>query len=159
DSSLRPRAATSPRARASRCSWPASGRPSAPGRSSSPPASSPCRRCPRPSSACPRPGSHSESGGREDFRTPDLPAAPASRWLSSSASRYRLLRALRLAGGSALLPLGPVLRPALVATVDAARVERAAHDVIAHARQILHAAPADEHDRVLLQVVALARDV
>src|SRR5262249_46025746 len=65
----------------------------------------------------------------------------------------------RLAGRRSLLALGPVLRPALVATVDARRVERAAHDVIAHARQILHAAPADEHDRVLLQVVALARDV
>ena len=39
------------------------------------------------------------------------------------------------------------------------RVQRAAHDVVAHARQILHAAAADEHDRVLLEVVAFARDV
>src|SRR5439155_2318616 len=39
------------------------------------------------------------------------------------------------------------------------RVERAADDVIADARQILHAAAADEHERVLLQVVADARDV
>ena len=38
-------------------------------------------------------------------------------------------------------------------------VERPADDVVPHARQVLHAAPADEHDRVLLQVVAHARDV
>src|SRR5690242_9206140 len=58
-----------------------------------------------------------------------------------------------------LLPLGAVLRAALVAAVDAARVECAAHDVIAHARQVLHTAAAHEHDRVLLEVVALAGDV
>src|SRR4051794_34191743 len=38
-------------------------------------------------------------------------------------------------------------------------VERAADDVVTHARQILHTAAADEDDRVLLQVVSLARDV
>src|SRR4051812_28422745 len=38
-------------------------------------------------------------------------------------------------------------------------VERAAHHVVADAREILHAAAADEDDRVLLQVVPLARDV
>src|SRR5256886_7493888 len=32
-------------------------------------------------------------------------------------------------------------------------VERAADDVVAHARQILHAAAADHHDRVLLQIM------
>ena len=43
---------------------------------------------------------------------------------------------------------------------DGARgVERAADDVVANAREVLHAAAADEHDRVLLEVVALARDV
>src|SRR4029453_1571765 len=39
------------------------------------------------------------------------------------------------------------------------RIERPAHHVVAHARQILHAAAANEHERVLLQVVAAARDV
>src|SRR5690349_4564325 len=58
-----------------------------------------------------------------------------------------------------LLALRAVLGPALLPARDAARVERAPHDVVAHAGQVLHAAPADEHDRVLLQVVALARDV
>ena len=38
-------------------------------------------------------------------------------------------------------------------------VQRAAHDVVAHAREILHAPAADEHDRVLLEVVPFARDV
>src|SRR5205823_12363740 len=35
----------------------------------------------------------------------------------------------------------------------------AAHDVIAHARQIFHAAAANQHQRVLLEVVAHTRDV
>ena len=58
-----------------------------------------------------------------------------------------------------LLPLRAVLRAALIALLHAARVEGAADDVVAHARQILHAAAADQHDRVLLQVVSLAGDV
>src|SRR5580765_5429419 len=58
-----------------------------------------------------------------------------------------------------LLRLGAVLRAALLASAHSTRVQRAAHDVVTHSRQILHAAPADEHDRVLLQVVPLARDV
>src|SRR6185503_14190144 len=55
--------------------------------------------------------------------------------------------------------LDAVLRPAGLAVLDAGAVERAAHDVVADARQVAHAAAADEHDRVLLQVVAFARDV
>src|SRR6185295_3582014 len=58
-----------------------------------------------------------------------------------------------------LRPLRAVLGAALLATVDAHRVQRAANDVVTHAREILHAAAADQHDRVLLQVVADARDV
>src|SRR5262249_57217475 len=74
------------------------------------------------------------------------------------------LRASRQHGGGTSLslllrPLGAVFRPALAAILDALRVERAADDVIAHARQILDAAAADEDDRMLLQVVTLARDV
>src|SRR5579884_4453036 len=64
-----------------------------------------------------------------------------------------LLPSLRLG------PLGAVLRPALLAALDAGRIERAADDVVAHARQVLHAAPADQHDRVLLQIVADAGNV
>src|SRR4029077_460771 len=47
----------------------------------------------------------------------------------------------------------------LLAVLDASGVEAAAHHVIPHARQVLHAATADQHHRVLLQVVALAAAV
>src|SRR6478735_7002002 len=60
---------------------------------------------------------------------------------------------------SGLGPFRAVLRPALASIADAAAVERAAHDVIAHAGKVLHAAAANQHDRVLLQVVAFAADV
>src|SRR5690606_8939382 len=38
-------------------------------------------------------------------------------------------------------------------------VERAADDVVTHAREILHTTAADEHHAVLLEVVPLARNV
>src|SRR6185369_7374147 len=62
-------------------------------------------------------------------------------------------------GGASLGLLGAVLGAALIAAVDARRVERAANDVIANAREILHTTAANEHDRVLLEVVALAGNV
>src|SRR5262245_57559172 len=55
--------------------------------------------------------------------------------------------------------LGPVLGPGLLAVGDAGGVERRADDLVAHAREVLDAASADQHDRVLLQVVPDARDV
>ena len=55
--------------------------------------------------------------------------------------------------------LRSVLRAALLAVGDAGRVERGADHLVADARQVLDAAAADQHDRVLLQVVTLARDV
>src|SRR3954468_25064862 len=55
--------------------------------------------------------------------------------------------------------LGAVLGATLLAVLHALGVERAAHDVVAHARQVLHPAAADQHHRVLLQVVALAAAV
>src|SRR3954466_14867557 len=58
-----------------------------------------------------------------------------------------------------LLGLHAVLRAGLLAGGHAGGVERPADALVAHARQVLDAAAADEHDRVLLQVVALARDV
>src|SRR6478735_2937885 len=63
------------------------------------------------------------------------------------------------ATGHSLLPLHAVLRTGLLAVADAGGVERPAHDLVAHARQVLDATAAHEHDRVLLQVVPLARDV
>src|SRR4051794_7913376 len=55
--------------------------------------------------------------------------------------------------------LGAVLRAAALAPVNAERVERAADDVVANARQVADAAAADEHDAVFLQVVLFARDI
>src|SRR5512145_1006721 len=52
-----------------------------------------------------------------------------------------------------------VLGAALLAVLHSLSVERAAHDVVAHARQVLDAPAADQHHRVLLEVVALAADV
>src|SRR5215204_522590 len=65
-----------------------------------------------------------------------------------SLSLFRLFRTL-----------GAVLRTALLAVLDALRVEHAAQDVVADARKVLHAAAADHHHRVLLEVMTLARDV
>ena len=58
-----------------------------------------------------------------------------------------------------LLALHAVLRTAAVATCDAEGVELAADDVVADARKVLHTASADEHNAVLLEVVAFAGDV
>src|SRR5215208_497054 len=78
------------------------------------------------------------------------------RW-TASGSILRTVAAARR--GIRLLPLHAVLRAGLLAIADAGGVERPAHDLVAHARQVLDAATAHEHDRVLLQVVALAGDV
>src|SRR4051794_28193474 len=63
-----------------------------------------------------------------------------------------------LRGTSALL-LGAVAATGLLAVADPGRVEGAADDLVPDAGKVLHPAAAHEHDRVLLQVVALARDV
>src|SRR5947209_19666061 len=57
------------------------------------------------------------------------------------------------------LPLGAVPRPRLLAVADTGRVESAPDDLVADAGQVPDAAAAHEHDGVLLQVVAHARDV
>src|SRR5437016_7844238 len=85
---------------------------------------------------------------REMTISPNL----ASGRMSRLTARRRRLIAFR----SSLRPLGAVERTALAALGDALGVEHAAQDVIAHAGQVLHPAAADQHDAVLLQVVALA---
>src|SRR5689334_24428428 len=60
---------------------------------------------------------------------------------------------------SGLRALGAVLGTTLATLGDAGGVERAAHGVVANARQVLDAAAADQDHRVLLQVVAFAADV
>src|SRR6201999_1455940 len=64
-----------------------------------------------------------------------------------------------LRGISALLLLGAVAAARLLAVLHALRVERAADDLVADTGEVLHPAAADEHDGVLLEVVAHARDV
>src|SRR3954453_10872309 len=60
---------------------------------------------------------------------------------------------------SALLLLRAVPAGGLVAVADALGVQRAADDLVANAREVLHPAAAHEHHRVLLQVVPDAGDV
>ena len=78
---------------------------------------------------------------------------------SGRTSRLTAARRRDIAALSYLRPLGAVFRAALAPVLDALGVVRAADDVIAHAGQILDPAAADQHHRVLLQVVALAGDV
>src|SRR5688500_1326225 len=64
-----------------------------------------------------------------------------------------------LRGMSALLLLRAVAAASLLAVADALRVKRATDDLVSDAREVLHPTTTHEHDRVLLQVVAHARDV
>src|SRR5580692_11481729 len=54
---------------------------------------------------------------------------------------------------------GAVTRSRLLATLDSLRVQYAANDRVSHARQVVRAAAADQHDRVFLKIVSLARNV
>src|SRR5436305_11831194 len=72
-----------------------------------------------------------------------------------------MLRSGTFAGhrGLTLLALRAVAAAGLLAAAHTLGVERAADDLVADAGQVLHPAAAEEHDRVLLEVVADARDV
>src|SRR5437763_13581635 len=61
--------------------------------------------------------------------------------------------------GISLLGLDAVLGARLLAIAHPGGVEGAADDLVADARKILHAAASHEDDRVLLEVVPLARNV
>src|SRR6266576_957390 len=54
---------------------------------------------------------------------------------------------------------GAVLGTALLAVANPGRVERGADDLVPDARQVFDAAASNEDDGVLLEIVALARDV
>src|SRR5215468_4221743 len=60
---------------------------------------------------------------------------------------------------SALLLLRAVTAAGLLAPADALGVQGAADDLVAHAGQVADASAADQHDRVLLKVVAHTGDV
>src|SRR5580658_6847196 len=64
-----------------------------------------------------------------------------------------------LRGMSALLLLRAVAAACLLAVADTLGVQRPADDLVAHTGQVTDTAAADQHDRVLLQVVPDARDV
>src|SRR5262245_50273690 len=77
---------------------------------------------------------------------------------TGSATSWRL-PAGPLRGMSALLLLRAVSATRLLTVADALSVQRAANDLVADPREVLHPAAPHEHDRVLLQVVPYARDV
>src|SRR5439155_6673189 len=60
---------------------------------------------------------------------------------------------------AAFRALRSILGATTPAPINTERVERAAHNVVAYARQIFHSPAAHEHDGVLLQVVPLTRNV
>src|SRR5271157_823068 len=78
---------------------------------------------------------------------------------SGRISRFSALWRRDISRLQSLRSLGAVFRTALLAVLHALGIEYAAQDVVAHARQVLHATAADHHHRVLLQVMALAGDV
>src|SRR4029077_102970 len=88
-----------------------------------------------------------------NFATSRLPC------LGSERISRRAAPARRILGSAGLRLLGPVLGPALPPARHPRGVQRPADDVVPDAREILHAAASDEHNRVLLQVVAHPRDV
>src|SRR5690606_29799815 len=55
--------------------------------------------------------------------------------------------------------LGAVLGTALLAILHAGSVQRTAHGVVTHTRQVLHTTAADQYNAVLLQVVTFTADV
>src|SRR3990167_1366343 len=78
----------------------------------------------------------------------------------SLSIRQKAIKPSRARKPSGLLrPLRAVLRPRLLAILDALQVERTAHDVVANAGQVFDPAATHQHHAVLLQVVAFATDV
>src|SRR6476620_6468439 len=84
-------------------------------------------------------------------------------WVTSSdrwtGSGVRLRRGAGPLRGMSAVLLGAVAAAGLLAVLDARRVERAADDLVANAREVTDTTATDHHDRVLLEVVALTRDV
>src|SRR3954447_18251411 len=80
-------------------------------------------------------------------------------WWIGSGSSGRTPPGARRGIRLLLLGLDAVLRAGLLAVGHAGRVERPAHDLVTHAREILHSAAAHQDHGVLLEVVPLARHV
>ncbi len=86
-----------------------------------------------------------ELGVRQDL---PLFGGATTRHARSSSSLLCLLRTLRA-----------VLRTALTAVLDTLGIQRAANDMVSYARQIFDATATNHDDRMLLQIMAFARDV
>src|SRR5678815_4525444 len=78
---------------------------------------------------------------------------------SAASSRFGISRLRGIFYFLLLRALRAIFRPTLFTSLNANRVERSADHVVANARQILHAAAANQHQRVFLQVVPDARNV
>src|ERR1700690_1808702 len=78
---------------------------------------------------------------------------------AASGSRFAICPFLGIGPRLGLRPLRPVLGGALLSVWNTHGIQRATHHVIANSRQVLHAAAANEHDGVLLQVVADAGNI
>src|SRR5882724_8651088 len=87
------------------------------------------------------------------------PGHPRLNFLIQIPGSHFVRPGMTIATLRSLGPLGAVLRTALLTILDALGIQHAAEDVVAHAGEILDAAAADHDHRVLLQVMALARDV
>ena len=72
----------------------------------------------------------------------------ANRWSRHGAANVLVARLL-----------GPVLRTALPSILDAGGVQRPPNNVVLHTREVLHTPTPNEHNRVLLKIVTLSRDV
>src|SRR5262245_45984945 len=80
------------------------------------------------------------------------------RCFASATSSRRSAGPLRGISGS-LLGFGAVAATGLLAVLHPGGVEGAADDLVAHPRQVADPAAADQHDRMLLEVVSLTGDV
>ena len=83
----------------------------------------------------------------------------SSDWWIGIRDQSRRASGLYVACSGHFSCLGAVTAAGLLAVLDAGGIEGAADDLVADAREVADTAAADEHDRVLLEVVAFARDV
>src|SRR5262245_36811307 len=97
---------------------------------------------------------HIWSPSQARARAPAVSKAAAGSGPGSLRRRVPAPRSLTSA-----LPLRAVAAASLLAVRDASGVECAADDLVADAGQVADTTAAHEHDRVLLEVVALTRDV
>src|SRR5438067_13380387 len=78
----------------------------------------------------------------------------ASGLISLRSARLRRAMVIPVFSLSSFRSLGAVKRTALFAVLHALRIEHAADDVVAHAGQVFDAAAAQQHYRMLLQIVS-----